>query len=184
MKKIKFQVSLLMLLVAVLMLLGMSAVSSDTDKASINGAAVFNNNCARCHNARSLDEFSLNEWAVIMPHMREKAHLTGRETDAVMQFIRLVKNGSGDSEKKSISSGAALFKKYSCLGCHRFQGTGGTVGPALDSTIEDKGNEYFVKKLKNPQFNNPSSPMPRMPLTADEIEALATFLSQKGMNEQ
>lgn len=146
-----------------------------------NGAAVFNNNCARCHNARSIDEFSLGEWAVIMPHMRERAHLTGKETDAVMEFIALVKRKPRvvDAEKKDqpIMSGSALFTKYGCHGCHALNGDGGSVGPSLDGIIVKKGKSFFLKKLKDPQFNNPTSPMPKMPLTDDEMSALLDYLS-------
>lgn len=164
-------------MLALIALLSVSIVNAE--KSSINGAEVFNNNCARCHNARALDEFSLSEWSVIMPHMRERAHLTGKETEAVMDFIRLVKNGDSKADKKTQSSldGQALYQKYSCQGCHSVNGNGGTVGPALDSVIADKGESFFLKKLKDPQFNNPSSPMPRMPLSDDEVKALAEFLS-------
>lgn len=167
--------------VSILFLLIFSAPWVSAEPSPINGAEVFNNNCARCHNARSLDEFSLQEWAVIMPHMREKAHLTGKETDAVMAFITLVKNGETKSasakEGVLVLNGEALFNKYSCQGCHSVNGKGGTVGPALDTTIADKGKTFFLQKLKNPQFNNPASPMPKMPLSDKEIEALADYLS-------
>ncbi|WP_019603389.1 c-type cytochrome [Teredinibacter turnerae] len=154
-------------------------VSVIAEKPALNGAEVFNNNCVRCHNARSTDEFTLAEWAVIMPHMREKAHLTGAETNAVMDFFRIVKNGEEQLQPKSntLLDGEQLFQKYSCQGCHSFKGSGGTVGPALDSVIAEKGKSFFARKMADPQFNNPSSPMPKMPLTGDEIEALAEFLS-------
>ncbi len=160
--------------------LAFTALPATAESQPINGAEVFNNNCARCHNARSLDEFSLGEWAVIMPHMREKAHLTGKETDAVMQFVALVKGDAGNSkspQKKHVTlSGEALFTKYSCQGCHSVKGQGGSVGPALDLIIDSKGKEFFIQKLRNPQFNNAASPMPKMPLTDIEINALSDYL--------
>jgi mono/diheme cytochrome c family protein len=166
---------------SILFLLMFSASWVSAEPSPINGAEVFNNNCTRCHNARSLDEFSLEEWAVIMPHMREKAHLTGKETDAVMQFVALVKNDIGESNtfqnNQPTLSGKALFTKYSCQGYHSIKGKGGSVGPALDSIVGSKSEEFFIQKLKNPQFNNPSSPMPKMPLSDEEIEALADYLS-------
>ena len=39
---------------------------------TLSGAELINNNCARCHNSRPVREFSISEWRVIMPHMREK----------------------------------------------------------------------------------------------------------------
>ena len=56
------------------------------------------------------------------------------------------------------------------------KGKGGSVGPALDSIVGSKGEEFFIQKLKNPQFNNPSSPMPKMPLNGAEIDALLDYL--------
>ena len=115
-----------------------------------------------------------------MPHMREKAHLTGKETDAVMQFVALVKNDIGESNtfqnNQPTLSGKALFTKYSCQGYHSIKGKGGSVGPALDSIVGSKSEEFFIQKLKNPQFNNPSSPMPKMPLNGAEIDALLDYL--------
>jgi len=146
---------------------------------SPNGAEVFNNNCARCHNARSIDEFSLAEWAVIMPHMREKAHLTGRETESVLEFITLIKNGDEAASRTSQTaqlSGKDLFGKYSCQGCHQVGGQGGSVGPALDGVVRNKGKEFVSRKLKDPQFNLPSSPMPKMPMNDEEIRAVVEFL--------
>ena len=57
------------------------------------------------------------------------------------------------------------------------QGAGGTLGPSLDNVISEKGRAFFLRKVKEPQFNNSSSAMPQMPITDDELEALAEFLS-------
>jgi len=147
----------------------------------ISGAEVINNNCARCHNARSLNEFSIPEWSVIMPHMREKAHLTGQETEAVMQFITTVlepTNGNINSSKPNIKveDGEALYKKFGCQGCHSLNRVGGKVGPELDKVIDAKGEAFFKQKLLNPQFNNSTSPMPRMPLNEEQIKSIARYI--------
>ena len=55
----------------------------------LSGAELINNNCARCHNSRPVQEFSISEWKVIMPHMREKAHLTGAEVQAILKFMEI-----------------------------------------------------------------------------------------------
>ena len=31
----------------------------------------------------------MSEWKVIMPHMREKAHLTGTEVQAILNFMEI-----------------------------------------------------------------------------------------------
>jgi len=147
----------------------------------ISGAEVINNNCARCHNARSINEFSIPEWSVIMSHMREKAHLTGQETEAVMRFITTVLEPANETTSSSqsannVEDGEVLFKKFGCQGCHSLNKVGGNVGPELDTVIDVKGEEFFKQKLLNPQFNNSSSPMPRMPLNEKQIMSIAGYL--------
>lgn len=158
----------------------LSAFSSHAEE-KISGAEVINNNCARCHNARAVHEFSIPEWKVIMPHMREKAHLTGKETQAVLEFLELTSQSVPLAQKiapeKIIApDGKQLFTQFGCQGCHSLKGDGGTVGPALDETIKNKGIGFFIKKLQNPQFNNSSSPMPKMPLNEQQIEAIAEYI--------
>ena len=64
-----------------------------------------------------------------------------------------------------------VLTRYGCQGCHQVQ------GPSLDNVISEKGRAFFLRKVKEPQFNNSSSAMPQMPITDDELEALAEFLS-------
>jgi len=170
-------------LVFLLFLLGLTNAPALAKE--ISGAEVINNNCARCHNARATHEFSMSEWQVIMPHMREKAHLTGEETQAVLDFIGLTKGLQTKEdvlpvtqEAKTGNEGKRLLTQFGCQGCHSIDGTGGSVGPTLDGIIAAKGEEFFKKKLKNPQFNNPASPMPPMPLTDEQIEEIVVFLKQ------
>lgn len=148
---------------------------------NISGAQVINDNCAKCHNARAVHEFSVPEWKVIMPHMRVKAHLTGQETLAVIEFLELTSQTSQSLKQpilvtNNVPDGKKLFGQYGCQGCHSFKGSGGSVGPELDHVIEAKGISFFTQKLQNPQFNNSASPMPKMPLNEEQIKALADYL--------
>lgn len=147
---------------------------------AINGAEVINNNCARCHNARPVQEFSLEEWSVIIPHMREKAHLSKQEADAVLAFYQLLLTGASRSniDNTKAVSGNELMTRFGCRGCHVFQGSGGTIGPELDGIVSSRGRDFVSKKLTNPQFNNPASPMPKMPLSASEVNSLVEYLGQ------
>lgn len=146
-----------------------------------NGAEVVNNNCARCHNARPVHEFSVSEWSVILPHMREKAHLTKRETDAVLRFFQTISQPTQKTEVQqstAIITGAELMSQYGCQGCHQLNGVGGVVGPSLDRIVADKGEPFVRQKIVNPQFNNPASAMPKMPMTEAEIDAILALLKQ------
>jgi hypothetical protein len=44
--------------------------------------------CNRCHNARSPDSYSGNEWALIMTHMRIRGYLTGEDQRVIQQFLQ------------------------------------------------------------------------------------------------
>ncbi|WP_404389822.1 c-type cytochrome [Pseudoalteromonas phenolica] len=166
------------LLVASLYLL--SAFNSYAQE-KISGAEVINNNCARCHNARAVHEFSIPEWKVVIPHMRVKAHLTGKEAQAVLEFLELTSQSvvlvkKVEPENVIALDGKQLFTQFGCQGCHSFKGDGGTAGPALDGVVKNKGIDFFINKLQNPLFNNSSSPMPKMPLNEQQINAIAEYI--------
>lgn len=52
-----------------------------------HGAKEWTNNCARCHNLRSSSEFSSNNWATIMLHMRIQAGITGQVARNIYGFL-------------------------------------------------------------------------------------------------
>tara|TARA_R110001583_G_scaffold186189_3_gene346823 strand:+ start:1336 stop:1875 length:540 start_codon:yes stop_codon:yes gene_type:complete len=179
MKKLNLLSALLLTLSGGLIPLFTQAIAAEVG----SGAEIINNNCARCHNSRPIQEFSIQEWSVIMPHMREKAHLTGQETETVMEFFKTISSVPvkkvADVATLPVLDGGALMAKFGCQGCHSFNGQGGALGPALDNVVAQKGGEFVTKKLTDPQFNNPSSAMPKMPLTAAQINVLVGFLGQK-----
>jgi mono/diheme cytochrome c family protein len=150
------------------------------------GARIYNENCGRCHNPRPASDYSQKEWSVVMPHMREKAHMTGEETLAVEAFITSTLTADRPRQRVPEQSNKdepvldykQVLEKYGCQGCHQVNGQGGALGPPLDGVIKSRGVDYFKKKLKNPKFNNPASPMPKFPITKQEIEVLIEALSQ------
>ena len=150
------------------------------------GAKIYNENCGRCHNPRPAEDYTASEWSVIMPHMRERAHLTRSETLAVEMFLSSTLTADvqhslaakGAVERNSGKSGEELFAGYGCLGCHRLNDEGGVMGPRLTDTIQTRGDEFFVRKLLNPSFNNPSTPMPRFPLTEDDASAIVEYVKE------
>lgn len=146
------------------------------------GAKVYSENCNRCHNARPAEEFSKKEWSVVIPHMRAKSHMTGKEALAVEAFLAStltadVRNTSDftktDAPKKT---GAELIAQFGCQGCHQIKGEGGKLGPALDNTVLNKGEAFVLKKLANPKFNNAASAMPKYPMNNDDMKAIIGYL--------
>lgn len=165
-----------------LLMLAASPSFAGGDGMPLSGAEVINNNCARCHNARPVQEFSLEDWSVIMPHMRHQAHLTGEETRAVMDYFQTLSRPppvESISEPARATSGKELMARYGCLGCHSLGGQGGNVGLALDGVVQRRGADFVRRKLENPQFDNPQSAMPRAPLSPAEIQAIVDYLARK-----
>lgn len=150
------------------------------------GAKVYSENCGRCHNARPAEEFSKKEWSVIIPHMRAKGHMTGKESLAVEAFLDStltsdVQNTvqSGSLKNKPQRSGTDLVAAFGCQGCHSINGTGGALGPNLAGIINKKGEAFVLKKLTDPKFNNPASAMPKFPMTEADKKAIADFLAKQ-----
>ncbi|TWX54640.1 cytochrome c [Colwellia hornerae] len=146
------------------------------------GAKIFSENCGRCHNARPAEEYSKMEWSVVIPHMRAKAHMTGKEALAVEAFLgstltsdirNTVSHEKSDAPKRT---GAVLVAQFGCQGCHQIKGEGGTLGPALDDVISNKGEAFVLKKLANPKFNNAASAMPKYPINKEDMKAIVAFL--------
>lgn len=53
-----------------------------------DGAEIWRTTCYRCHNRRPATEFTSEEWAVLVDHMRTRANLTRVEADAVTAFLQ------------------------------------------------------------------------------------------------
>jgi mono/diheme cytochrome c family protein len=150
------------------------------------GAKLYSENCGRCHNARPASDYSKKEWSVVMPHMREKGHMTGKEALAVEAFLAStltsdVQNevNAGSLANKPQRSGFDLVAAFGCQGCHKINGAGGALGPNLAGVISSKGEAFVLKKLTNPKFNNPASAMPQFPMTDADKKAIADFLAKQ-----
>lgn len=167
----------LFLLASVWLVFSQAAFAEDDVTA---GARIYNENCSRCHNARPVQEFHADEWSVIVPHMREKAHLSGIEAKQLEAFIAVTLTADKVSQAVDVKvediDGAALIQKFACAACHKLNGSGGALGPTLDNVVERMGRENVVRKILEPTFNNPSSSMPRFPLSDDEASAIADLL--------
>ena len=181
MKSIKFVFTIILLTTSVF---SIKAQHVNDPSLVAKGAKVYSENCARCHNARPAEEYSKKEWSVVIPHMRAKAHMTGKESLAVEAFLAStltadVRNTpsheSADAPKRT---GAELVTQFGCQGCHQLKGEGGTLGPVLDDVISDKGEAFVLQKLIDPKFNNAASAMPKYPMTKEDIAAIIEFLKQ------
>jgi cytochrome c oxidase subunit 2 len=89
--------------------------------------------------------------------------------------------GIGDAAR-----GKTLFTGKGCHGCHRVSGeiSGSSTGPDLKGLASrptiagaiPNDPENLWRFLQNPQRSKPGTAMPRMPLTAPEIDDLVAYL--------
>lgn len=146
------------------------------------GAKLYNENCARCHNPRPAEEYTKKEWSVVMPHMRAKAHMTGKEALAVEAFLASTLTADVRNEKVALSEkvpqrdGKTLIAQFGCQGCHQVKGSGGNLGPTLDGVVKSKGREFVYKKLKNPKFDNAASAMPKFPMSEGDLKTIIDYI--------
>jgi cbb3-type cytochrome oxidase cytochrome c subunit len=66
------------------------------------------------------------------------------------------------------------------MNCHALNGTGGTVGPALDTIGRDLSAEQIRTYVRDPKSVDPESMMPPQTGLSDrELEEVAKFLSDR-----
>jgi nitrate/TMAO reductase-like tetraheme cytochrome c subunit len=53
-----------------------------------SGAQLWGENCNRCHNAPSQDQYSKDQWTIIGSHMKLKAGLTNTEVTKIISFLK------------------------------------------------------------------------------------------------
>ena len=73
--------------------------------------------------------------------------------------------------------GEKVFYDQGCHGCHTVGKAGTPIGPDLSRIGAKRSRAYLVGWLKDPAAQAPRAHMPRIRLSAVEIERLATYLS-------
>jgi hypothetical protein len=58
-----------------------------------SGVEIWTQQCGRCHNLRSPDEFSYAQWEVAVNHMRVRATLTAADTREILEFFKAAATG-------------------------------------------------------------------------------------------
>jgi menaquinol-cytochrome c reductase cytochrome b/c subunit len=75
--------------------------------------------------------------------------------------------------------GGLIFAEVGCLNCHTYVGEG-AAGPGPELTeigTLGRGEDYWVRWVRNPQDLKPGTAMPGFPnLTDDQLRAIAVFL--------
>ncbi len=84
--------------------------------------------------------------------------------------------GTSASASSTLVAAPAVYGQL-CSACHQIGGSGGSVGPALDTVGQKYEQAWFKDWLKDPQAIRPGTTMPKLPLSDSDIDALATYLA-------
>lgn len=137
----------------------------------VRGAKVWADNCMRCHSARDPQDFSVDQWKVIMSHMRIQAGLSGSEARDTLKFLigsNTKKQQSIESDKDvntskqvlNTASGKQIYLR-TCIACHGADGKG-TIAGVPDFTDKDgplTKSDTVLKKHIAEGFQSPGSSM-------------------------
>ena len=63
-----------------------------------------------------------------------------------------------------------------CLGCHKLNGDGGTIGPDLTTVRERRSPEYIASIIADPQRVVPGSVMPRIAMADATLQLITRYL--------
>jgi cytochrome c1 len=79
----------------------------------------------------------------------------------------------------------AIFDSMACTGCHAIGGKGGAAGvalgaPPLDEVYKRKTKEELKVWIADPQKIKPDTKMPKLPLSPEQVDEIADFLSNLG----
>ena len=156
----------------------------------VDGAAVYANNCGRCHEYRAPTEFNGPQWSIITTHMRVVGGIPADESRAVYEYLRaqahppflapLAPGAGAVPSTADLGQGRALVQQRGCVGCHVVEGQGGVMGPPLDGVTERRSAAFLMQQLRNPRANNPASLMPNLGLNDAEIGAIWAYLRTLG----
>jgi ubiquinol-cytochrome c reductase cytochrome b subunit len=74
--------------------------------------------------------------------------------------------------------GARLFTSLGCIGCHRANGKGGTLGPDLShEALRNRSHRWLFTQIRDPRANDPHSIMPPFSsLNNQQLQALIAYL--------
>jgi ubiquinol-cytochrome c reductase cytochrome b subunit len=94
------------------------------------------------------------------------------------QAIPLSTAGPSSEISESAKRGVQLINSLGCIGCHRVEGKGGTVGPELSpDVLRGKSSQWLIIQIRNPKAHFPTSIMPSFSSLSDrQINDVVDFL--------
>ncbi len=75
-----------------------------------------------------------------------------------------------------VAAGIQVVEKYDCRSCHRIEGRGALIAPALDDVAVRLDDVSLRLWLRNPRAIKGNTAMPNFHLSDSEIEAIVAYL--------
>jgi nitric oxide reductase subunit C len=76
-----------------------------------------------------------------------------------------------------IQAGQRAFMKQGCYSCHTVGKVGTPIGPDLSHVGAKYRADYLERWLRDPSYLRPSTHMPALELSDDDIKTIAAFLA-------
>lgn len=85
MKKILISIIVIIIASVSILINGCAATKDISEK---SGALLWGENCNRCHNGPSKDQYSVDQWDIIGSHMKIRANVTDAEERKIVTFLQ------------------------------------------------------------------------------------------------
>ena len=85
MKKIIISIIAIVVVCGSLLINGCAPTKAISEK---SGAQLWGENCNRCHNAPSMDQYNKDQWDIIGTHMKIRANVTNDEIEKIVAFLQ------------------------------------------------------------------------------------------------
>ena len=186
-----------------------AVAGTDAGSATPPGKAIIQAKCLTCHayegkggsgpdlakgskykTVDQLTKFLQDPTAVgsVMP----KQQLQEPEIKDIAEFLASLNGGSSPATGSTTTNGGSTIVSggsgagktvfdTKCMGCHKFKGEGGAAGPDLTDVAKKMDTAKLTAMIKDPAAARPGSPMPKMSLNDDDLQAVVSFLAGGGV---
>jgi mono/diheme cytochrome c family protein len=159
---------LITLALIVLLILSHNIFAQSNKEKELDGFKLWIQNCGRCHNYRGLNEFNDSQWEIIIKHMRVTANIPGKESRAILKYLKMSNHPHLELELKrgelieteigvqidrreilegNLASGKELYEK-NCTTCHGTSGKGdGPAAKSFSPKPRDLTDEDYMRTL-------------------------------------
>ncbi|GJM16003.1 MAG: hypothetical protein DHS20C13_13300 [Thermodesulfobacteriota bacterium] len=149
---------------------GEMELKEELKESELSGADLWSQNCSRCHNVRSPQEYNDAQWNIIVSHMRVIGGIPAAQARAITKFLQETNDPPPqpiaptsadktteitgqelilDAENADVINGKALYKR-NCAACHGTSGKGdGPAAVSMRPKPRDLADEEYMQTLSD-----------------------------------